>query len=254
MIIDGHVHIHPNANGFGDKYDATLENLIKNIKESAVEKAVLLPIHPKVSNKFIADACKKYPKCLVGFASVDPKDCLAEYFLSHDIKKYRLKGLKLHPRLQNFDLSLPLHDPIFNKCVELEIPVIIDAFPGVTPQGVSVPFQIGEIASAHPDLKIIIGHAGGYKVLDSLTVAKNNKNVYLDLSYSLTYFKSSSVEQDILFAIRKIGADRCIYGSDHPENELGITFNKTADYLIPYLSNNDMDFIFGETIRSLIGV
>jgi hypothetical protein len=256
MIIDGHVHVHPDPKGFGRGFDASLERLIKNIKNSPVNKAVLLPINPQIPNKFIADACKEYPNELIGFASVDPSQGYnAAEQLKYDIKKYNLKGLKLHPRLQHFDLSDKLLLPIFKKCETLKIPVVIDAFPGATDDGTSIPYQIGKIAQQFPNLKIVIAHAGGYKILDALFVAKNNKNIYLDISYSLLYFKSSSVEKDLIFTIKKLGANRCIYGSDHPEHELSLTFNQVEKTLKKcHVTESEQVFIFGETIRPLLGL
>jgi predicted TIM-barrel fold metal-dependent hydrolase len=256
MIIDGHTHIHPDPKGFGESFDASLKHLIKSIQNSPVDKAIILPIYPQIPNEFIAAACKTYPDLLIGFASVNPLQGIkAAKKLERDIEKYKLKGLKLHPRMQNFDLTDPKIIPVFKKSAELNIPVLIDAFPGTTEiKGDSVPFQIAEIASVVPDVNIIIAHAGGYKVLDSLFVAKNHKNIYLDLSYSMSYFKSSSVEKDLGFVIKKIGANRCIYGSDHPEMELDTTFEQSVGVLKKYhLNDNEMMSILGETLKLLIG-
>ena len=256
MIIDGHAHIHPNPKGFGEKYDASLKNLIKELKNSPVDKAVILPIYPQIPNEFIANACEKYSDLLIGFASVNPLEGKkAAQKLEKDIIKYNLKGLKLHPRMQNFDLTDPKIIPVFEKSAEMNIPVIIDAFPGTTKdEGYSVPFQIGKIASMVPEAKIIIAHAGGYKVLDTLFVAKNHRNIFLDLSFSLNYFESSSIEQDIGFVIKKLGANRCIYGSDHPEMKLDTTFEQSVALLHKYdLNDDDLTFILGGSIELLIG-
>src|SRR3990172_10037888 len=105
MIIDAHTHIHPDPKGFGERYDASLETLISSLEKSDVDKAILLPISPYVPNEFIAEACRKYPDLLIGFASVNPLDPGSPDKLMHDVKKYNLKGLKLHPRIQKFSLG-----------------------------------------------------------------------------------------------------------------------------------------------------
>ncbi|RKX65231.1 hypothetical protein DRP44_06775 [candidate division TA06 bacterium] len=255
MIIDAHTHIHPDAKGFGEKYDASVENLINSLENSDVDKAIVLPIYPEIPNKFVADACKKYPDKLIGFASVNPLEGVkAAEILEKDVKRYNLKGLKLHPRLQDFDLKDPRLIPIFQKCAELKIPVVVDAFPGINlSNNESIPVLIGRIASTVPDVNIIIAHAGGYKILDTLFVAKSYENIYLDISYTPFYFQGSSIERDIKFVIKKIGANRCIYGSDHPELELSSTFDLSVKLLKKYgLSKEEMKYILGETINSLI--
>jgi predicted TIM-barrel fold metal-dependent hydrolase len=255
MIIDAHTHIHPDSRGFGERYDASLKNLITCLDNSPVDMAIILPISPMVPNEFIVEACNQYPNRLLGFASVNPlegenaADQLETY-----IKRNKLKGLKLHPRLQNFDLSNPAILPVFKRSAELGIPILIDAFPGMTDTGtVSIPIQIGKIAAIIPDAKLIIAHAGGYKILDSLFIAKKHCSIYLDLSYSLNYFRSSSIEQDIHFVIKKLGANRCIYGSDHPELPLDCTYFRTVEQMkSKNLSEEEINFIFGGTIESLL--
>jgi len=255
MIIDAHTHIHPDPKGFGEKYDASIENLITSIDNSNVDKAIVLPIYPQISNKFVADACNKYPDKLIGFASINPLGGVkAAEILEKDVKKYNLKGLKLHPRLQDFDLRDSRLIPVFQKCADLKIPVIIDAFPGINlSNNESIPLLIGRIASTVPEVNIIIAHAGGYKILDALFVAKSYKNIYLDISYILFYFQGSSIKNDLKFVIKKIGANRCIYGSDHPELELSNTYDLSVKLLKKYrLLEEEMEYIFGETISSLI--
>lgn len=255
MIIDAHTHIHPDPKGLGDKYDASIENLINSLNNSEVDKAIVLPIYPEIPNKFVADVCKRYPTKLIGFASVNPLEGeRAVKILEEDVKKYNLKGLKLHPRLQNFDLRDSRLIPLFRKCAELKIPVMIDAFPGIDLRSnESIPLLIGRVASIVPEVNIIIAHAGGYKILDTLFVAKSHKNLYLDISYILLYFQGSSIEQDVEFVIKKIGADRCIYGSDHPQMVLNDTFGLTIKLLTKYgLSEEEIRDILGNTISSLI--
>lgn len=255
MIIDAHTHIHPNPKGFGEKYNASLENLITSLDKCDVDKAIVLPIYPEIPNKFVADACKKYPDKLIGFASVNPLEGInAAEILENDVKEYNLKGLKLHPRLQDFDLGDSRLIPVFHKCAELKIPVVIDAFPGINlSSNESIPLLIGRIASIVPEVNIIIAHAGGYKIWDTLFVAKSHKNLYLDISYTPFYFQGSSIEPDLEFVIKKIGANRCIYGSDHPELELSNTFDLAVKLLTKYgLSEEEMKYILGETISSLI--
>jgi Tat protein secretion system quality control protein TatD with DNase activity len=60
MIIDAHTHIHPDPSGFGEKYNASVEYLINSLENSEVDKTIVLPIYPQISNKFVVDACKKY--------------------------------------------------------------------------------------------------------------------------------------------------------------------------------------------------
>jgi predicted TIM-barrel fold metal-dependent hydrolase len=256
VIIDAHVHIHPDPKGYGEGYDASLDTLINLLGKSSVDKAVLLPIYPRVANSFIAKACQEYPDKLIGFASIDPlggKESIEK--LEEDIFQYKLKGLKLHPRLQNFSLGDPSIIPLVQKAADLSLPVVIDTFPNGVGLAKSLPLLIDGIAEAVTKAKIIMAHFGGYRLWDALFVAKAHPNVFVDLSYTLLYFRGSSLERDLEFAIKKLGSHKCIYGSDHPEMEIERTFKASLEVLERYqLSSQDMDNILGKTICSLISI
>ncbi len=63
---------------------------------------------------------------------------------------------------------------------------------------------------------IVILHNGGYRALEALLIAMSAENIYIELSFSLPFYRGSSVEKDIAFICRKIGHRRAVYASDHP--------------------------------------
>lgn len=63
---------------------------------------------------------------------------------------------------------------------------------------------------------IVMAHAGGAKLMDAMLVAADSPNVFLDTSFSLDYYLGSSLEGDMAFAMRKLGASRWMFGSDAP--------------------------------------
>lgn len=65
-------------------------------------------------------------------------------------------------------------------------------------------------------------HAGGARVLEVMSVAFDCDNLLLETSFSLPFWNDSSVEADFAFAMRKLGADRWLYGSDHPHVDLAV--------------------------------
>jgi len=96
---------------------------------------------------------------------------------------------------------------------------------------------------------------GAHRFLDGMIVALSNKNVYLELSYTLPFFQNSIFEKTIEFVIKKVGAHRVIYGSDHPEMSLKKTFERTKEILNKFdLTSRENELIFGGTIRSLINI
>jgi len=257
MLIDAHTHVHPEPDGWGSQYDATVENLITCIEKWQIDRAILLPVASKVSNEFIGQCVKRYPDKLIGFVSVNPLEGPAAIDkMEEDVHRYKLKGLKLHPRFQNFRADDPILIPLVQKAASMGLPVVIDTLiHGPSLLKDCMPLLVDQLARAVPAAKIIMAHMGGYRFMDALFVAKVNKNVYLDLSVTLLYFANSPFNQQIGFAIHQAGAERCIYGSDHPTYSVDNVFRSTVDVLNSYnLSGSEMDFILGGTIGSLINL
>jgi predicted TIM-barrel fold metal-dependent hydrolase len=63
---------------------------------------------------------------------------------------------------------------------------------------------------------IIILHSGGARIFDAMLIADSTPNVFLETSFSLEYYKGSSLQKDMLYAYKKIGADKVLYASDYP--------------------------------------
>lgn len=256
MIIDCHTHIHPHADGLGDRYDASAKTLVEALRQSPIDRAVVLPIAPRVSNEFVFEVCRAYPDELIGFASVEPQkgDQAIEEF-EQAVTKLGLQGLKLHPRMQGFgqdDLEQVV--PLIQKCANLKVPALIDAFPyGQDVFKTRSIELINNLAQAVPQARIILAHAGGYQLFDALVVAKANRNVFLDISFTPQYYRGTSIINDLGFVIHKLGAERIIYGSDHPEMPALSTFYDTVKILEEYgLNSSQMDAILGKNMDSLI--
>lgn len=257
MIIDAHVHvwkedIHAFAKGKG-----TSDQFKKDLaKEGSPDRVILLPIAPHVENAFIASLVQENPERVIGFASVHPYQDDALLRLSKDVKQYNLKGLKLHPRVQAISLADSRVIALVKRAAELKIPVLIDCFP----QRVDaiafdelIPERIGELAATAPEAKIILAHVGGYRIWDAFSVARARENIYLDFSFSPVFFKDSSIEQDLAFVLRTIGAHRCMYGSDYPEVsfEEGIAAGRALTERAKF-SSEETNLFFGKTILSLL--
>jgi predicted TIM-barrel fold metal-dependent hydrolase len=72
---------------------------------------------------------------------------------------------------------------------------------------------ISEMITTTP---IILVHAGGLRILEAMLLADLQPNIYLETSFSVDYYRGSSIAQDFAFAFRKLGAKRILYGSDFP--------------------------------------
>ena len=261
MIIDAHTYVNPSKDGFGKRYDATLEHLLRELDRSSVDRAILFPIAAdtpyvkRTANEYIGECCAKHPDRLLGFASVNPaENPRAAECLERDVRSLNLKGLKLHPRFMGFAASDPCVTPVVRKAAELGIPVAIDCYLWKpTPLHMQLPFHIDTLCKNVPEARIIMCHAGGFRFLDALAVAKANDNVYFDLSLSLTYFHNTPFEEQFVFVLKSIGAHRLIYGSDHPQEPLAACFESAQSILNQHgFTAAEQKQIFGDTIAALL--
>ena len=69
---------------------------------------------------------------LIGVININPKDSNCLKTLEYAVNDLGFLGMKLHPRLDNFDLLDPQVVKLCNYAGTLKIPIIIDAFPDGT--------------------------------------------------------------------------------------------------------------------------
>jgi predicted TIM-barrel fold metal-dependent hydrolase len=176
-----------------------------------------------VGNDYVAGVVSKYPDQFIGFASVDPwKGAMAVHELERAVKGLGLRGLKLMQITQAFFPNDQRFYPLWEKCVELAIPVLFHTGQtGVgagTPGGAglklkySQPIHIDDVAADFPDLSIIMAHPAVPWQEEQLSIALHKANVYIDLSgWSPKYFRPVLVQY-----ASTLLQDKVLFGSDYP--------------------------------------
>ena len=229
MIIDTHLHL-------DDKFDGTAKGaaaeLDRQLDDAGVARAVILHLEIQPwSAEEVSEAIAKYPR-LCGFINVHPNKGKPEHLLRNGIEKLGYIGLKLHPRLQEFEVNDERTVRLVQYAGEMNVPVLIDAFPDGTHlmQGFSA-LNYSLLAKQCPKTRIIWAHMGGHHVIDFMMLAKRLPNVYFDCSYSLLYYQNSSIPNNMVFAMRSMKFDRIFYGSDYPDRPISDTVNASLKYL-----------------------
>jgi uncharacterized protein len=176
-----------------------------------------------VGNDYVADVVRKYPEQFIGFASVDPwKGAMAIHELERAVKELGLRGLKLMQITQAFFPNDQRFYSLWEKCVELDIPVLFHTGQtGVgagTPGGAglklkySQPIHIDDVAADFPGLNIIMAHPAVPWQEEQLSIALHKANVYIDLSgWSPKYFRPVLVQY-----ASTLLQDKVLFGSDYP--------------------------------------
>lgn len=267
MYIDFHVH------AFADKIaqramDALMENsssfdlhpttdgTIGKLKEVLVSrnisKAVLLPIATKPSQQTTINnwAASVKDDFFCPFGTVHP---LAEDWSQEleRIKELGLYGIKFHPDYQNFFIDDDMMMPIYQKCSDLELPVLFHA--GLDPLSPEVihclPESAAKIADMFPDLTMILAHGGGLMKWDDVEkyLAGRPGKLYFDVSVIAEYISS----EQLLRIIKKHGADRILYGSDSPWSDPAAEIKMINDLA---LSEEEKEMIFCKNAEKLLNI
>ena len=224
MIVDFHVHIGKVVRGWirvlekygiygEEQVEKGVDELIEAMDAHGVDKAVVFP-NPRLpweyseANDEIAEAQRRYPDRVIGFCRVDPRDPKAAVEeLERSITSLGLKGLKLHPVMEVFT---PDHDyvlKVVKKAGDLGVPVLIHSGAG----GLDSASRFHRLAEEAEETTIIVGHFISYPA--NLEVAKRHENVYLETSGVIA-------PKVIEAAVREVGAERILFGSDWPYLDL----------------------------------
>jgi predicted TIM-barrel fold metal-dependent hydrolase len=80
---------------------------------------------------------------------------------------------------------------------------------------------------------VVFAHSGALKVKEAFLVALEtpNQNLYFDTSFILSFWKGSSVEQDLGFVIKKLGVKRFFFGSDYPYLDFKVEYELQRRFL-----------------------
>ena len=213
----------------------------KQIVESGFESGLVL--HLRTQPWSLLDVSQALKKCssLFAFANIDAHAVDAEEQLRWAIRDLGYKGLKLHPRLEQYPADHPNVCKLFQAAGKLGVPVLVDAFPdGVSLQSDFHPKQYAKLALSSPDTPLIVAHFGGIYALEFLLLAKRIPNLYFNIAYTLLYFRESHVTQDLVYCIKSLKGDRVFYGSDYPDRSIAKSLDATLEVFKNFNLNEEL--------------
>ncbi len=189
------------------------------LEREGVDQAVVLAEYSPlttgvVTNEYVHEFCKGRDR-FIPFASVDPSTSdHPEEILETCVKDMGFRGLKLYPPYQHFYPNDPMIYPLYEKAVELNIPIMFHTGSSVYRNSkikYGDPIHLDEVAADFPELKIIMAHSGrGFWYDRAFFLSRIHKNLYMEIAglppkKLLQYFPE--LEKN---------ADKVIFGSDWP--------------------------------------
>ena len=247
-IIDSHLHLNEKLNC---GIDTAVRDLDNQLLDCSILRGVVLHLvtQPWGYQEF-GEAVEK-SKYLQPFVNIDPYAQDRIKILEDAVKNFGYIGLKLHPRLQKFNLSDRRVAELCQIAGDLKIPVLIDAFPDG--DWLMNRFHVtlfSDLAQACSSTRFIWAHFGGHNAIVFMMVAKRLTNVYLDISYSWLYYNGSSVIRDMSYAMKSMKYTKVFYGSDFPDRTIEQSLTMSlANFSEMQFAKEDLEKIMFENAR-----
>jgi predicted TIM-barrel fold metal-dependent hydrolase len=201
--FDAHTHIGSND---PDGFRCSPEELLASLAEVGARAAVF-PMHepdgyPPANDRVIAEAAAS-GGVLVPFCRLDPHadGAAAEAERCLDAGA---RGIKLHPRAEQFRLEEPETEPIFAVAHERRVPVLVHAGRGIPALG----RDALDLAGKYPDARIILAHAAVCDLAWIWRYAADHPNLLFDTAWWNA--------NDLLALFSLVPPGQIVWGSDAP--------------------------------------
>ncbi len=224
-VADAHAHIYPGkiaekatanvGHFYGIPMDEVgLPHVLSEVGGAAgIDRFLVCSVATKVEqvssiNHFIAEKCEKYPAFLgLGAWHQDVGDIEGTL---DEIEALGLRGIKLHPDFQEFQIDDPKMLPVYEACTRRGLIVLFHT--GDKRMDYSSPRRLAHVLEKQPDFCCIAAHLGGYTEWDDARAVLSGTNVYIDTSSSL--FAVSP--EDARRSIAHFGIEKTMFGTDFP--------------------------------------
>jgi hypothetical protein len=190
----------------------TVEELLGGLELARARGAFVFPMHEpdgySAANDMVLDAARRSDGLLVPFCRVNPhQDPAAE---AERALARGARGIKLHPRAEQFTLDHPGVRDVVAIADERTLPVLIHAGRGIPALGL----HAVELAEAFPNARLILAHAGVSDLSWIWRVAPDHPNLLFDSAW----WMPSDLEA--LFSLVPPG--QILFASDSPYGATGI--------------------------------
>jgi predicted TIM-barrel fold metal-dependent hydrolase len=210
-IYDTHTHI-GTARHSGRV--CTAEDMLRHMDAFGVDRSLLIPFPVvddyRAAHDQIASAVRNWPDRFAGSACLNPF-IPAEAFhdeLKRCSEELGFRVVKLQPQYHGLNPLSPRSDFYFHAVVERRMVLVVHT-------GAGAPFALPSLyiapARKFPDLRIVLGHAGGGLYAgEAIVAAMVCPNIYIELSSLMPHHVSE--------VLAHVPARRLMIGSDLPES------------------------------------
>ena len=222
-VIDVHTHIWPGklapnaVEHVGTYYNyemhgkGTIEDLASSASEAGVEKFVIHSSALKASQvETVNDATASHiTDNIAGFGTLHPEYSAFEKEIKR-IKSLGLKGIKLHPDFQFFNIDDRRMYPAYDIIRAEGLPILFHM--GDEKYDYSSAIRLLKVLKDFPGIIVIGAHLGGHLRWDEAEELLVGKDIYMDCSSTDRKLSPERIRR----IIRNHGCDRILFGTDYP--------------------------------------
>lgn len=223
-LIDIHAHVYPDAIAMkaaqsirnyyhiGEELDGTPKMLLERGALVGVSNYLVLPVavkpeHVQSINNFILKQTQEHD-CFIGFGTVHA----AMENITDEVDRIQsmgLRGIKIHPDCQHFDINDPRMFPVY-EAIQGKLPMMMHM--GDEHYTYSHPSRLRHVLELFPKLQVCAAHFGGYSMYEDALKLLHDKDCIMDVSSSLMFMDRGMPER----YINIYGAERMAFGTDYP--------------------------------------
>jgi predicted TIM-barrel fold metal-dependent hydrolase len=177
---------------------------------------------PRMSNDDVLAFAQANPDIAIPFASVNPNRGLEGVREAKRLVAAGVRGLKLHPPIQQFSPDDRVAYPLYEVFAEARLPVLFHT--GHSGIGTGMrggggirlkygnPMPIDDVAVDFPDMPIVMAHPSFPWQDEAISICLHKPQVYIDLSgWSPKYFSPNLIQYSNTLLKNKV-----LFGSDYP--------------------------------------
>jgi uncharacterized protein len=140
--------------------------------------------------------------------------------------------------------NVPEMDLIVERAASMKAPILQHTWlkAGGNDEGESTPYDVVELAERHPGVQFVCVHTGG-DWERGIRIIRSTKNVCADIA------GSNPTTGFVEMAVRELGAERVIYGSDVGGRSFASQLSKVLGARVP---DSDKKLILGGNLRRLL--
>ncbi len=280
MIIDIHTHTFPDnvaekaLKGLSNDgllhpfTDGTYDGLLRSVKSSGVDGAVVLPIATKPSqteniNAIAYDVNQHFEETgIMSFGTLHPQNEDKDRIIK-DLKEKGFKGIKVHPIFQGCFFDDPEMKRIIACANDMDLIIMTHSGRDISYPGMenSATEHIIPVLKEVKPKKMILAHMGSWGQWGKGFSVFTEYDVYIDTAFAVkpAYLKEKPRDPECDFMekeafcrwIKKTGPERILFGTDSPWSSQKESIELIKDMPLSFLEKKK---ILGDNAKALLGL